>query len=107
MGLEHYFIVIYQEAAIFSKNNRVANQRIRTELDNYFHFCQITEEDYQARAIRVFGRMKHYHKDELLRIIADLPWMWPETVQVLVKSEHDDQYAMLEIERPNAKTNES
>ena|SRR3990172_332283 len=48
----------------------------------------------------VIGQKKDLDEDSLRRLILEQPWLRPETVQVFIRSEHDDKFVELVFDEP-------
>ena len=53
----------------------------------------------------IAGQKKNLDKDELRWCIQEQPWLRPETLQIFIKSEHDDKFIELDFEEPQGYIN--
>jgi len=96
MGTEHYALISFLwVSAGQSSREQAAQKEVFTSFAGFFDFVDWYTPDHNPGQLCYFGRKKHYTEPEMLDLINRIPWQFPETVQVFVKSEHDDKYTEL------------
>ena len=100
MGTDYYFIVTYLEDFLDEQKSDELNKSVRSAFTDFFHFSQIVEPDFEFSVVYILGRMKNYEERELLDLVSSLSWVFPETLQIMVRSEHEERYHFIEFDRP-------